>query len=42
MLLNIDDERMIEVDYVVMDNFAHETEIDTQSDDDEKSDAKDK
>ena len=42
VLLNIDDERMIEVDYVVMDNFAHETEIDTQSDDDEKSDAKDK
>ena len=42
VLLNIDDERMIEVDYVVMDNFVHETEINTQSDKDEKSETKDK
>ena len=42
VLLNIDDERMIEVDYVVMDNFVHETEINTQSDKDEKSDTKGK
>lgn len=40
VLLNIDDERMIEVDYVVMDNHTHETEIDTHSADKDKSESK--
>ena len=31
VLLNIDDERMIEVDYVVMDDVAYETENDRNS-----------
>ena len=41
VLLNLDDERMIEVDYVVMDNFVYETEINTHSDND-KTESKEK